>query len=175
MSVPSVTLSGAGLLGSTPVEFVRLLSAFAVAGTVPHEAVARALQPHPVMLGRKPPTHRPGTRLRLGAYLKPGYAVPPLPIDYYTKAMPSIARMYLNDTYGDCVIASAYHQVGVWTGNESGTPVVGTDNEVQSMYHTICGPGDNGCVIEDVLKYARDRGLPFNGVVHKIDGYVEVD
>jgi hypothetical protein len=159
MPVPTVTLSGPALAGVAP------------ALTPAH---LRALPAQTVRLGRiEPKARRPV--LRLANYLRAGYTLPPLPVDYAAKAMSSLSRMYLNDTYGDCVVASAYHQVGLWTGNESGTPVVGSDQEVLSMYHTICGPGDNGCVITDVLDYARDHGLPFNGQAHRIDGYVAVD
>jgi hypothetical protein len=96
-------------------------------------------------------------------------------VDYSAKAMSSIKRVYGNDRYGDCVIAGKYHQVGIWTGNESGEPVVADDREVLSAYHKICGPGDNGCVITDVLDYFMQRGLMFGGQVHRIDGYAAVD
>lgn len=113
--------------------------------------------------------------LRLAKYLKKGAGVPPLPIDWTPKAMDAIKRMYLNDTLGDCVIASAYHQLGVWSGNESGTPVQATDQEVGNSYTTICGPGDQGCVITDVLDYTQKNGLVAGGTTYKIDGYVSVD
>ncbi len=97
---------------------------------------------------------------------------PPAKVDWSTKAMPAIKHMYLNDRYGDCVIAGKYHQVGIWSGNEAGNPVVGTDQEVYSAYQTICGPGDHGCIITNVLNYMQQNGLKFNGVTHKCDGYV---
>lgn len=104
---------------------------------------------------------------------------PPAKVDWYTKAKASLDRVYLNDQYGDCVIAGKYHQVGVWSANDNTqgeqSAVVGSDQEVLSMYHTICGAGDNGCIITDVLDYFKNRGLPFNGTVHKIDGYVSLD
>lgn len=100
---------------------------------------------------------------------------PPASIDYATKSMPSIKRVYLNDQYGDCVIAGKYHAVGIWSGNDTPNVVLGTDQEVLNSYHTICGPGDNGCNITDVLDYFRNTGLKFGGVVHKIDGYVSID
>lgn len=101
----------------------------------------------------------------------------PLPekVDYYTKAMPSIKRMYLNNRYGDCVVAGKYHQVGVWSAADSPDVIVGTDDEVLSMYRKICGPGDNGCIITRVLDYQRNNGLPFNGKLHKIDAYLAVN
>ncbi len=118
-----------------------------------------------------------GATLELANYFSEAAAAPVLPesVDWYSKAQASVQRVYLNDRYGDCVIAGKYHQVGMWTANESGTAVLGTDNEVLSMYHTICGPGDNGCDISQVLKYQQNKGLPFNGQIHKIDAFVSVD
>jgi hypothetical protein len=115
--------------------------------------------------------------LRLGAYYDTAHdaAPPPASTSWRAKAGDSLKRMYLNDTYGDCVIAGKYHCVGVWTANESGTAAQGTDQEVLSAYHTICGPGDNGCVITDVLDAFKKTGLKFNGVTHLIDDYVSVD
>lgn len=115
--------------------------------------------------------------LRLKAYYDKAddAAPPPDSTNYAANAGPSIARMYLNDRYGDCVIASKYHSVGLWTAAESGTPALGTDAEVLAQYHGICGPGDNGCNIVQVLKAFQTKGLPFGGAVHKIDGFVSVD
>jgi hypothetical protein len=77
--------------------------------------------------------------------------------------------------YGDCVIAGKMHSVGVWTGNDAAAAAVGTTAEAVSSYHTICGPGDNGCVITDVLDYMKSHGLTVGGKAHKIDGYVSVN
>jgi hypothetical protein len=94
-------------------------------------------------------------------------------------SMASINRVYLNDQLGDCVIAGKYHAAGIWSSNDDTQgdrpTVVGTDQEVLSSYHTICGPGDDGCVITDVLDYFQHTGLIINGQRHKIDGYVAVD
>jgi hypothetical protein len=103
---------------------------------------------------------------------------PPPPVDWTAKAMASISRMYLNDNYGCCVISSAYHQVGVWTGNDSdsGGICVGTDQEVLSTYR-IWNPGrqDNGCDIPTVLDYGVQHGFSLAGKIHKLDGYVAID
>jgi len=129
-----------------------------------------------VKLGRNQPKSRPYALSFANYYNAAADTTPPpAVVDYSKKAAAAIAHMYLNDTYGDCVIAGKYHQVGIWSGNELGTPVIGTDNEVYSAYQTICGPGDNGCDISTVLNYFRDHGLKFNGQTHKIDGYVSVD
>jgi hypothetical protein len=115
--------------------------------------------------------------LRFGNYLDPAQVQAPLPdsTNWRAKAGESLKHMYLNDQYGDCVIAGKYHSVGIWTGNDSDQIVTGTDSEVLAAYHAICGPGDNGCIITDVLDAFRDRGLKFQGVTHKIDDYVSID
>ncbi len=129
-----------------------------------------------VRLGRILPAGRPQA-LSLARYFNPSQmrTPPPASVDYATKAMPALRRMYLNDQYGDCVIASRAHGFGVWTGNDLGTPLLATDAEILSAYHTICGAGDNGCQMTDVLDYTKSTGLMLGGTRHKIDGYVSVD
>lgn len=99
----------------------------------------------------------------------------PATLDWSAKAMDSIKRVYLNDQYGDCVIASKYHMEGVASANELGSTVLASDQEVLSSYHKICGPGDNGCDIPTVLDAWKNDGLPFNGTTKKIDGWVAID
>jgi hypothetical protein len=161
VAVPTVTLTGAALHGIAPDLTPEYL---------------KALSRQTVRLGCILPKVRP-MALGLAHYLDLELVAKVLPqsVDYAAKAMPSLSRVYLNDAWGDCVIAGKYHAVGVWSGNDTGIAVQGTDQEVLSMYHTICGPGDNGCVITDVLDYMRARGLPFGGKPHKIDGYVACD
>lgn len=127
-------------------------------------------------LGRVRPKSRPKA-LRFGAYFDTATTtwVPPASLDYSPKALAALIRMYLNDVEGDCVIAGKLHAVGVWTGNETGVPAVATDAEAQAAYVTICGPGDQGCNITDVLDYFQATGLTLSGVVHRIDGYVSVN
>lgn len=127
-------------------------------------------------LGRIRPK-APPPALRFAVYYDPlkDRVPPPQAVDYSAAAAASLSRVYLNDQEGDCVIAGKYHALGVWTGNESGSSVVATDAEVQASYHTICGPGDNGCVITDVLDYYKSKGLTASGKGYKIDGYVSID
>lgn len=159
MTVATVTLAGEALHGVAPHLPLHLM----------------AQLPQQVKLGAILPKARPHA-LRLADYLRPGYTLPSLPIDWAAKAQASLSRMYLNDQLGCCVISDAYHRVGVWTGNESGAAAVGTDAEVLATYR-IWNPGnqDNGCVITDVLDYCRDHGISVGGVNHKIDGYVAID
>jgi hypothetical protein len=128
-----------------------------------------------VKLGRVRPRSRP-LALRFSDYIDlEGATQPPATIDYTQKALQAVSQMYGNDAYGDCVIASLFHAFGIWSGNESNSPVVGTTTEAVNAYHTICGPGDNGCVITDVYDYAQQHGVTIGGKLYKIDGYVAID
>jgi len=108
---------------------------------------------------------------KLEAYADLTMASPPVTVDLSAKAMATVKRKYANDQYGDCVIAGKAHQIGIWTGNDSDQAVEVSDNQVVSSYHSICGPGDNGCNITAVLDVFKQSGL----WGHKIDGYVEVN
>ena len=48
----------------------------------------------------------------------------PISTNWLAKGLVSIAQTYNNLVKGDCVIASRLHQLGVTTGNESGTPAL---------------------------------------------------
>lgn len=130
-----------------------------------------------VKLGRLRPRARPQV-LAFGRYFDPAAATPPpAKVDYSPKAMAALRRMYLNDTYGDCVIAGKMHQLGLWSGNDSdsGGVILATDQEVARQYFAICGPGDNGCYIPHVLNVMKERGLVAGGKSYTIDGYVSVN
>ena len=127
-----------------------------------------------VKLGRRAPT-RKYEGLWLHDYLNAAGSPAPAAADYSAKAMGCLSRMFLNDTYGDCVIAGKYHQIGIYTGNETGVAIQGTDKEVYASYETICGPGDNGCDIDAVLDYWKTHGLTAAGNAYKISDYVAVD
>lgn len=168
MPTPTITLTGAALVGIAP--HLDHLSKFLLA---PLES-----QSVSVKLGKNAPS------AKAKSCAVPAFAnyllapsPPPAVIDYSPKAAAAIAKMYLNEQLGDCVIAGKYHQLGIWAGNKSGTPIVVSDQTVLSMYR-VWNPGneDNGCVITDVLDYLRNTGFPDDaGALHKIDGYVSVD
>ncbi len=129
-----------------------------------------------VRLGRIKPAARPQA-LRLATFLDRSLVAanpPPKSVDYLSAAG-GIDQMYANDRYGDCVVAGKFHAAGIWSGNDKQVPIVGTDKEVVNQYFAICGPGDNGCVITEVLNVYKGRGLTMGGVARKIDGYVAVD
>lgn len=128
-----------------------------------------------VKLGRRKPVKRfKGVHLRNFLSLAAA-GPPPDSVDYTPKAKASLSRMYANDRYGDCAIAGFGHMVGVWTGNADGTPAVATDAEIVNSYAVICGPGDNGCILTDVLDTAASQGLTLGGRKYKLDSYIGVD
>lgn len=126
-------------------------------------------------LGRKPPI--PGkAQLRFGYYFDPATApVPPASLDLADKAADCIARVYLNDRYGDCVIAGKFHTIGMMTGEDVGAARLGSDQEVLGHYHRICGSGDNGCVITEVLDDMVRGNFTVGGKKAQLDGYADVD
>ncbi len=160
MAVATVTLSGSALLGVEPHYLMGLVE------TLPVEVKCGAILAEP-----------PPDVLHFKTFFDPGNmsAPPPPAVDYSPKAAASLARMYLNDTKGICVVAGMLHAVGIWTGNDSGTAVVATDPEADQQYQNICGPGDNGCIIARVLDVFRDQGLQLAGAMHRVDGYVAID
>lgn len=113
---------------------------------------------------------------RLGAFYSTGHdrSPPPESVDYWTKGLAAVKQMYLNNQLGDCCIAMIEHAIGLWTGNEMGKPVLASDSETSSTYHGVCGPGDEGCVVTDVMD-AWKKGVTVAGGMHTIDDYVSVD
>ncbi len=160
MSVQSVELSGGGVLGIHAPGLRAVLEQLPVS----------------VKLGRKPPTmglHAP----RFSAHFDQTAMTqaPPASTNRRTTAAAALARMYLNDTLGCCVIASKAHALGLWAGAESALDVEAADAEIRQQYTGICGPGDNGCVITDVLNVMKSTGFLAGGKHYPIDGYVAVD
>lgn len=123
----------------------------------------------------EPAAKRPA--LQLAAYFNAAEVTlqPPERVDYASKAIRSLREVYLNDQLGTCVIAGVAHGFGVWSGNDAGSPIMATDAEIRAAYEGICGPGDRGCYIGDVLDYARAVGLTLGSTRRKIDGYVAVE
>jgi hypothetical protein len=162
MSSEVLTLTGGALLGVDPHPNLR----------------ARMMAnpgPRTVRTGRRRPKAR---RMALGLE---GYvsaevmAKVPEEHDWSASAADVVAQMYGNDKWGDCVIADRFHVCGMMAAADGSPIPLGTETEAYSAYQAICGPGDNGCVITDVLDYMRDHGIVVGGVTYKIDGYVRVN
>lgn len=134
--------------------------------------------PVAVKLGRRKPKARPQA-LSFGAYYAEELMAVPPPgeTNRYAKAADVVARMYMNNALGCCVVSSSGHMLGLWSANDSdsGGAVFCTDQEIKSQYVGVCGPGDQGCYITHVMDYMRDHGFVAGGKSYKIDGYVSVD
>lgn len=156
MPVPKVQICDVGVTPPAP----------GVVGLAPmREVCLGRVAPDPVMLAAVP---------KFAAFLVGGTPPPASKSWVNDAAKASLKQMYGNDQWGDCVIASVGHGVGVSSANESGTAVVGTTNEIVSEYHRICGAGDNGCVIADVKNTMMTGGVSVGGKRRKIDGYASI-
>ena len=87
--------------------------------------------------GRNRPSSEAGPMLRLESYLlKRALPVAPPTTDYSRAARRALANPYLNDALLDCVIAGAYHIVGVETGN-AGRLFTATKRQILADYSAI--------------------------------------
>ena len=147
--------------------------------------MTKSLVPHHQLgkrcLGKKPAKHWPGV-LKLGKYLN--YSLlpdPPKNIDWISKVQVPWGMM-LNDSEGDCTLATAGHQIVSWTANSMGLAMFPFDSDLQEAYVAITGQegaaynpktgaNDNGCYPPDVLNYWQTEGL--SG--HKITGWVSLE
>ncbi len=134
--------------------------------------------PESVKLGRVRGRH-PRHALHLSDYFHAeGAVAPPASTNRRAKAASSLARMYLNDRLGCCVISGKGHALGLWSGNDSdsGGIVLASDQEILSQYNAWkAGPGDSGCVISDVLDHMKATGFTAGGKLYPLDGYVAAD
>lgn len=114
--------------------------------------------------------------LRLGAYLRA--ELPPIPtsIDWQNK-VPTFP-LYRNDEIGCCAIAGSAHLQQVWTANDSATVETPTEDQVLAEYQAVSGwdgvpgsPSDVGCIMLDVLRHWRSRGM----FGRRIAAYASVD
>lgn len=86
-------------------------------------------------------------------------------------------QMLLNDSLGDCTFAGVGHKVAGDTRYGQGATTQITDQDALAGYEVVGGyrPGDpstdQGCVMQDVLKYWQKTGI--GG--HKITAYAKVD
>jgi len=149
--------------------------------TIEHPVTKRSFK-----LGRKRPVAR-CPRLSLKNYLTRNLPAPPAAADYTKAAAPALAKVYENDTLGDCVIAGMAHVVGVLTGNAGGPPFLYTDQQIIGLYSAIGGyiPGDpatdQGCDEQTALNYWENNGAmppnstPPGGDSHRIAGWLAVN
>jgi hypothetical protein len=119
--------------------------------------------------------------MHLRDYLRKDILITPPPsCDYTTPARASLDRVYMNDQYGDCVIAAGYHILGVETGNANGgDPLVVTDEQIVADYSAIGGfdpknplATDNGCDEQTAFNYWTQHGFADGS---KLCGWLALD
>lgn len=134
-------------------------------------------QHHPFRMGRRRPLAR-CPRFSLRNYLMKDLSPPPASCDYSAKAGKALSQLYLNDKFGDCVIAGIGHVVGVLTAG-AGNQFVYSDDQILQLYEAIGGyvpnhPNtDDGCDEQTALNYWQHHGAPSG--THKIAGWVAVN
>src|SRR5215469_1917301 len=101
-----------------------------------------------VKMGRRHPVAR-GPMLSLRRYIKRGRFSPPPTLDYGGPAATELAKIYLNDELGDCVIAAGYHMVAVATGNRERAPFAVSDQQLIADYSAIGGYNPDAPVVPD--------------------------
>ncbi len=72
----------------------------------------------------------PGPKLSLGNYLLKSLPSAPDHVDYSAPAAESLSRIYMNNALGCCVISGGAHVRGVTSGNNGGTPVLFSDDDI---------------------------------------------
>jgi hypothetical protein len=107
----------------------------------------------------------------------PVTVLPPPPSTFDAQAKFSVVdtNMFLNDVYGDCVLAAAYHFLVVMEKWETGQILTPTDTEIKNTYFALTGGSDSGLVILDFLNYFRQSGIPIRSKLYKIKAFVTVD
>lgn len=127
------------------------------------------------LLGRNPSTEEI-PKLKMSNY-RGVLPTPPASCDYSKAATRTLRNVYLNDQYGDCVIAGAAHIRGVTSGN-AGDEIEFADHDILSMYRVI-GPlsnngqhGDLGCDLKTAMDYWTRNGFT-DGI--KLMGWLAVD
>ena len=113
-------------------------------------------------LGKRPAKKDPKTFLFSNYFKKDLLPTPPASINWGAKVTNWL--MFLNDSVGDCTVASAAHLMMEWTAN-GGKPFVPADADILAAYEALSGYdpasgiNDNGAVELDVLNYWRTKGI----------------
>lgn len=124
--------------------------------------------------GGRLPAEPARLHLKFSTYAR-ALAAPPVSADWLS--LVTDWQMLLNDQLGDCTFAGVGHKVAGDTRYGQGVTTEVTDQDVLTGYEAVGGyrPGDastdNGCVMQDVLKYWQKTGV--GG--HRIVAYAKVD
>ncbi len=132
-------------------------------------------------LGKKRAVHDKRT-LEFADYV--AASLPPTPVSVDWSLRVPNYPMYGNDRCGDCMIATVAHQTQTWSfADNDSLPTTPTEAKVISDYELFGydpnapldamgnNPTDGGCVMLDVLKLWRSKGLCGN----KISAFASID
>jgi hypothetical protein len=102
--------------------------------------------------------------LNLDSYFNSSLRPPPSKVDWSHE--PSTFGMMLNDSIGDCAIATICHQIQLWSLYTLPQAIMVPDPMVQQIYSAVSGydptkknpitgenPTDTGCIMGDVFKW----------------------
>ena len=125
-------------------------------------------------LGKAPAKHDTRT-LKFSTILNKAN-LPPLPAEYDIDAALGVSdkRMFLNDTYGDCVEAGSAHMINRFEMFECKAMPDIPDADVKTQYFKETCGGDNGLVLLDHLNLWRKEGLSFGGKIYTIDAFASI-
>lgn len=102
--------------------------------------------------------------------------LPPPPAEYDAHNGCDAYRMFLNDTYGDCVVAEFANAITGLTFATLGSPTDINDSDVKNNYFSQTGGRDVGLNLAEALDYWNKYGLiDAAGKLHKPDVYGGVD
>lgn len=102
--------------------------------------------------------------------------LPPPPSSYDAHSGFDAYRMFLNDTYGDCVVAQFANAITGLTFATLGKPTNILDSDVKENYFNQTGGRDIGLNLSDALDYWNQHGLrDATGRLHRPDVYGGVD
>ena len=125
-------------------------------------------------LGKRPAVHDPkGRTLKLASILK---ELPPIPPKWdYDDSCKIPTPMFLNDQYGDCVMAGRGHQTLRFENTEQCRIIPISDNEIKTEYFKETGGEDQGLVVLDSLKLWKNEGWIAAGQKLTIDAFARID
>lgn len=128
-------------------------------------------------LGKSPARIDPRS-MKLSAIMR---TLPPLPDEFDVDRELDILenRMFANDQYGDCAMASFAKLIMRLEKFEQGQMIDVIDADVVNTYKTLTGGGPGwenaGLVMLDVLKYMRKVGITIDGKTYQIHAFATVN